>query len=109
MALGDHLCAYQNIDLAFPESAQHPIEIAKMFHCVAIDAANAGVAEQFLQVGLDALGSFANIVDVFALAVGAYLRRTLLLAAVVAEQPANTSVISHRNAARRALKGKAAL
>src|SRR5436190_10457240 len=107
MALGDHLCAYQNIDVPFPESAQHAIEVAKVLHGVAVDAANAGIAEQFLQVGLDTLGSLADVVNVLALAVGADLRRPLLLAAVVAKQPADAPVIGHRNAARCALKGEA--
>src|SRR5262249_19669313 len=68
VAFGDHLGSDENIDVAPAESAKNALEIANMSHRISIDAADAGIRKQLLQIGFDAFRSLANVVDVLTIA-----------------------------------------
>src|SRR5436309_3112161 len=62
-----------------------------------------------LELGFEALRSFPDVVDVFAVAFRATFGRTSRQTAVVAQQLFYRAVIGHRDAARIALECKAAV
>src|SRR5207244_3609901 len=86
VALRDHLRADEDVDLAFAKSSEHAFEVSHMPHCVPIDAADARIGKKLLQFCLETLGSFTDIMNVFAVTIGAALGRASRETAVMTEE-----------------------
>src|SRR5262249_50907466 len=102
----NHLSSDENINFAASEASEHALEIAHVPHSVTIHTADAHIWKQLLEIGLQSLGPFADIVNVFTVALGTSYRRPPRETAVVAHQLIDRSMIGERHAAGTALKCK---
>ena len=87
VALGDHLRADQQVDLAGVQPREQPLHIAAAADRVAIHAPDARVRKELLQPLLALLRSAPEKIKMLALALRTDLRHTAPKAAVVALQP----------------------
>ena len=83
VALGDHLRAHQQVDLARVQAHQQPLHVAAAANGVAIHAPDARAGENLLQTLLALLRSRAQKIQIFAVAVGAAPWHRLFVTAVV--------------------------
>src|SRR5262249_47295251 len=109
VSFGDHLRAYQNVDLTATESAKHAQVVPQVPHRVAIDTPDPGLRKHLLQLQFEALRSLAAILDVLAVTLGTARRRPSRKTAIMAEQVFDGAVIRHCHTAGAALKRKAAM
>ena len=102
-ALGDHLRADQNIDVAAPELAEDLRVGILAAGGVGVHAHDARVREDLLHGGLDALGADAGHLDVgrAAFGIGAARRHRLDRSADVADHMVRRLVVGHLHAAVR--------
>ena len=87
VALGDHLRADEQIDLARVQARQQPFQIVAAAHRVAIHAPDARAGKNLRQPLLALLRARAEVVQMLAVALGAARRNRAPVAAVVALQP----------------------
>src|SRR5882724_420296 len=73
VSFGDHLSAYQNVEVPFAEVVQNILELALACHRVAIEPGNFRFRELRMQLVFDALGTCAHEVDMLALALRTYV------------------------------------
>src|SRR5690348_11825003 len=74
VALGEHLCADENVERAAGESAKRFLILALGAGGVAVEAGDARTGKFFAQALLEMLGALTEEIDIFGLALGAELR-----------------------------------
>ncbi len=109
VALGDHLRADEDVDLAPRDTPQDAGDRAAAPDGVAIDARDTRPRKPLAEVGLEPLGAEAGLLEVLAAARPALPRHRRRVVAVVAPDTALRAVIGQRHAAVRALERRAAL
>src|SRR5690349_4370783 len=103
MALGEHLRADENVEGSAGESAERFLILAFGARAVAVEAGDARAGKFLAQAFFEVLGTFAEKINVFGLALGAKLGDWLNRAAVVAFEAVALLVMGHGNAAIDAL------
>ena len=97
MSLGDHLRAYQQIDLARVQRVQHVLHVVTAANGIAIQVVQCALAGTCVQNVFQLFGARAQILYKLAAALRTRLRRGPQETAVVADQPVIQLVIGHRN------------